>query len=77
VLGLFLGWLGWDVLVVGALAAFILGGLFGVALLIFRKAGRKTKVPFGPWMLAGAWVGIIAGHELAGWYLSLFGLGGS
>lgn len=77
VLGLFLGWLGWDVLVVGALAAFILGGLFGVALLIFRKAGRKTKVPFGPWMLAGAWVGIIVGHELASWYLSLFGLGGS
>lgn len=77
VLGLFLGWLGWDTLVVGALAAFILGGLFGVVLLVIRRASRKTRVPFGPWMLAGAWVGIIGGHELAAGYLSLFGLGGS
>lgn len=75
VIGLYLGWLGWDVLVVGALAAFILGGLFGVVLLVSRSAGGKTAVPFGPWMLGGAWVGILGGHEIAAWYLGLFGLG--
>jgi leader peptidase (prepilin peptidase)/N-methyltransferase len=77
VLGLFLGWLGWDALAVGALAAFILGGLFGVALIVARRARSKTAIPFGPWMLVGAWIGILAGGPIAAAYLSLFGLGGS
>ena len=75
VIGLYLGWLGWPTLAVGVLAAFILGGLFGVALLVSRRAGGKTAVPFGPWMLGGAWVGILAGPPIAEWYLALFGLG--
>lgn len=74
VLGLFLGWLGWGPLAVGALLAFVLGGLFGIALLIVRKGGRKTAIPFGPWMLAGAWIGILVGTPLAAGYLSLFAL---
>lgn len=74
VLGLFLGYLGLGQLVVGAFAAFLLGGLFSIGLLIARRAGRKTGIPFGPWMLAGAWLGAIAGAPLAAAYLSLFGL---
>lgn len=74
VLGLFLGWLGWPALAVGALLAFALGGLFGIGLIVARKGSRKTAVPFGPWMLAGAWVGILAGTPLAAGYLSLFTL---
>ena len=74
VLGLFLGYLGWGPLVVGAFAAFLLGGLFSIGLLITRKAGRKSGIPFGPWMLAGAWVGIFFGKELAVGYLRLVGL---
>lgn len=75
VLGFFLAWLGWDALAVGCIAGFLLGGAFGVALIALRKARRRTAIPFGPWMLAGAWVGILAGAPLAYWYLSLFGLG--
>jgi leader peptidase (prepilin peptidase)/N-methyltransferase len=74
VLGLFTGWLSWASLAVGALSAFVLGGLFGAVLLIARRANRKTGIPFGPWMLAGAWVGIAAGDAIGGWYLALFGL---
>lgn len=74
VLGLFLAWLGWGELAVGAFAAFVLGGVFGVVLLAVKRAGRKTRIPFGPWMLAGAWVGVLAGTPIAGGYLSLFGL---
>ena len=75
VLGLFLGWLGWAPLVVGGIAAYLLGGAFGVALILSRRAGRGTAVPFGPWMLAGAWLGILGGAPLAAAYLGLFGLG--
>lgn len=75
VLGLFLGFLGWGELVVGAFAAFLLGGLFAIGLLITRRADRKSGIPFGPWMLAGAWVGILAGKPLWTAYLNLIGLG--
>ncbi len=74
VLGLFLGWFGWDALTVGALAAFLLGGLYGVILILARRARRTTGIPFGPWMLAGAWVGILFGEPIARGYLAAFGL---
>jgi prepilin signal peptidase PulO-like enzyme (type II secretory pathway) len=72
VLGIALGWIGWGAVVVGAFAAFLLGGVFGLALLATRRAGRKTAIPFGPWMIAGAWIGILAGESIAGWYVGLF-----
>ncbi len=77
VLGFFLGWLGWDALVVGSIGGFLLGGLYGVILLLVKRARGRDGVPFGPWMLGGAWVGILVGQPIATWYLSLFGLGGS
>lgn len=74
VLGLFLGYLGWPQLIVGTFAAFLLGGIFAIGLLIARRVKRGGGIPFGPWMLAGAWVGIIVGAPIASGYLSLVGL---
>jgi leader peptidase (prepilin peptidase)/N-methyltransferase len=74
VLGLFLGYLGWGELVIGAFAAFLLGGLFGIGLLLTRRASRKSGIPFGPWMLTGAWAGILFGGPLWNGYLSLLGV---
>src|SRR5690606_7163607 len=59
-LGLFLGWLGPETLAVGAISGFLLGGGAGVVMLL-RGAGRRASLAFGPWLLAGAWVGILAG----------------
>ncbi|MGO4301098.1 prepilin peptidase [Leifsonia sp. RAF41] len=73
-LGLFLGYLGWAPLVVGAFAAFLLGGLFALVLVVTRRAGRGSGIPFGPWMLAGAWLGILAGPTIGSAYLALLGL---
>lgn len=72
-LGLFLGWLGPDTLAVGAIAGFLLGGGAGVVLLL-RGAGRMSSLAFGPWLLAGAWVGILAGPAIATAYLGVLGL---
>ena len=74
VLGLYLGYLGWAPLIVGAAGGFFLGGLFGIILLLVRRATRGSAIPFGPWMFAGAWVGVFAGDAIAGTYLSLVGL---
>jgi leader peptidase (prepilin peptidase)/N-methyltransferase len=74
VLGLYLGFLGWGALLVGAFAAFFLGGLYAIGLMIARKADRKSGIPFGPWMLIGAWIGIFFGTALWNSYLSLLGV---
>lgn len=74
VLGLFLGYLGWDVLLVGAFSAFVLGGFFALVLILARKAKRGSGIPFAPWMLMGAWVGVFFSTSIIQQYLSLFGL---
>lgn len=71
-LGLYLGWVGWGALVVGWFAAFLLGGLYAVALLVARRANRRSGIPFGPWMLVGALVGLAAGPALWDAYLGAF-----
>lgn len=53
-LGLLLGWFGWKQVLLAVFFAFILGGLFALALLLTRRAGRNTAVAFGPWLVAGA-----------------------
>ena len=65
VLGLYLGWLGWDVWGVGLLAGFLSGGFFGVVLLAMGRAGRKTALPFGPFMIAGALGAVLVGEPVA------------
>jgi len=74
VIGLYLGYLGWGALAVGAFGAFLLGGVFSLVLVLARGATRRTAIPFGPWMILGAWVGIFAGGQIATAYLELFGL---
>jgi leader peptidase (prepilin peptidase)/N-methyltransferase len=74
VLGLYLGFLGWGNLLVGAFAAFVFGGVFGLVLMIARKAGRATAIPFGPWMILGAWLGVFAGEILARGYFDAVGV---
>lgn len=74
VLGMYLGWLGWAELAVGFFAAFVVGGVAGLLLVAVSGGGRKTTIPFGPFMLVGAYVGIAAGERLAAAYLGLTGL---
>ena len=44
----------------GGFAGFLLGGLFAGALLVSRRAGRKHSIPFGPFMIAGAVLAVVA-----------------
>lgn len=70
-LGLYLGVLGWDALVVGGLGAFLLGGLAGLSLLLTRRADRRTAVPFGPFMLTAALLALFVAAPISQWYLAL------
>lgn len=60
-LGAALGWYGWGVLFTGAFAGFLLGAVYGFGLVLLRKAGRSSAIPFGPFMLAGGLLGLLLG----------------
>lgn len=68
VLGLALGWLGWAELLTGVYAGFVLGGVGGLLLSALRVVDRKAY-PFGPFMLVGALLGVLAGPYVAAWYV--------
>ncbi|GAB4067619.1 A24 family peptidase [Angustibacter speluncae] len=74
VLGLYLGYLGWGEVVVGWFLGFLVGGLGGAVLIVLRRAGRKSKIPFGPYMLVGAWLSVLAAEPMIDWYLGLSGI---
>jgi leader peptidase (prepilin peptidase)/N-methyltransferase len=74
VLGMYTAWLGWGAWAVALFLGVFLGGLFGVALIAVKKGGRKTAVPFGPFMLLGALIATLVGPELAQGYARLTGL---
>jgi leader peptidase (prepilin peptidase) / N-methyltransferase len=77
VLGGYLAWFGYGSAVVGGFLAFVVGGVAGILLILLQRAGMKSMIPFGPYMLAGAWLGLIHGSALTGWYLAQSGLSGS
>ncbi|MER6078686.1 A24 family peptidase [Streptomyces sp. NPDC001833] len=59
--GAALGWYGWPTVLLGTFAGFLLGALYGGALVVVRRAGRKTAIAFGPFLIAGAFAGLLVG----------------
>ena len=63
-IGLFTGYLGWGRLVVAFFASFAVGAVVGIVLMIAGKAGRKTAIPFGPFMALGAIFSTLLGEAV-------------
>jgi leader peptidase (prepilin peptidase)/N-methyltransferase len=74
VLGLVLGLVGWPASLVGLFAGFVLGAVVLVPLRLTGHLGRRAPVPHGPFMLAGAALGLFAGVPLSQAYLSTMGI---
>jgi leader peptidase (prepilin peptidase)/N-methyltransferase len=53
-LGLYLGWLGTSVLLLGIAAGFVVQAMLALVLLVTRRIGLRGELPFGPAMLLGA-----------------------
>lgn len=67
VIGAALGCAGWGPLAVGALLGFALAGVGSIlllAVLAIRRGRGGSELPFGPFMLAGAWIGLLWGERL-------------
>ena len=74
VLGLVLGLLGWPAALVGLFGGFVLGAAVLLPLRLSGRVGRRVPVPHGPFMLAGAALGLFAGAPLSQAYLTTVGL---
>jgi leader peptidase (prepilin peptidase) / N-methyltransferase len=70
VMGLFLG----SAVAPALLVALLSGSVVGVALMARKGVadGRRTAIPFGPWLALGGLVGLFAGDAVVGWYLASF-----
>ena len=68
VLGMFLGWIDLELVLLGMLLGFLLGAVLGILLVVTGVRGRKDAVPFGPFLAAGAVIAILASESLTRWY---------
>ena len=67
-MGLFLSW---PHILVALFAAFFLGSIIGVGLILLRSKRWRSEIPFGPFLIIGTFVAFLWGKELVDWYTSL------
>jgi leader peptidase (prepilin peptidase) / N-methyltransferase len=67
-LGPALGWRSWGTVAVGVVAAILLAGLAGLGGMLAPGLSRKARLPFGPWLVVDALLGVLVGGEVAGWF---------
>jgi leader peptidase (prepilin peptidase)/N-methyltransferase len=60
-IGTLLAWQSWRLLITGGFTGFLLAAIYSVALLISGRATRRQQIPFGPFMITGAFLVILAG----------------
>lgn len=75
VLGLILGWWGWGAILIGFFAAFLVGGAISAILMVRGSHGRKSGIPFGPFMFIGTYIGLLWGNDWWHGYLTAIGGG--
>lgn len=60
---------GWKGVLMTTFLGSLAGSVIGVSLMIARGKGRKTKIPFGPFLVLGALFTLLFGQEIMWWYL--------
>jgi len=70
-LGFSLGWLGWGEVLGGLFAGFLYGAVIGLLLIALKVRASKQRIPFGPFLAAGAMTFVLFGEPLVDWYRHL------
>jgi leader peptidase (prepilin peptidase)/N-methyltransferase len=55
-----LAWPGWTSLIAGGFAGFLFAAAYGITLMLSGRGTRKQQIPFGPFMITGAFLIILA-----------------
>jgi len=69
-LGFLLGFLlGYPVIIVSHMIAFISGAIVSLILIILTKRKLKSEIPFAPFLILGALIAVFFGEKIINWYL--------
>lgn len=66
VLGMYLGWSSWSSIYAGLMLGAIIGALVGIATVPAQR-WREQRFPYGPSLIAGVWIALVAGDALTQW----------
>lgn len=66
-----MGNLGWPNILLALFIAYVVGGVFGVILLLLRKKQVNSEIPFGTFLVIGTLVAMWWGSRIVEWYFSL------
>ncbi len=61
--------LGWKSVLLTTFAGSLFGSVIGIFLMVFKRTGRRTKIPFGPFLALGALLSMFCGQEILSLYL--------
>ena len=62
-------WLGWQALPLTLFLAALTGSVVGIVWILVAGRDRTLPIPFGPYLVAGAWLHIFYGLPIQSWYL--------
>ena len=63
--------LGWKAVIFTIMASSFLGSILGAAPRLIGKTQWTAKIPYGPYLAAGAMLWLFYGHDIVTWYLGL------
>jgi prepilin signal peptidase PulO-like enzyme (type II secretory pathway) len=63
---------GFPMVLVALFIGIFAGGVFAIALLLFRLRGRKAEIPYGTFLATGPVITMLWGNEILAWYLGFF-----
>lgn len=61
--------MGWKAILLTTFLGSLIGAFFGIFLMLFKAKGRKTKIPFGPFLALGTLISLLYGQEIFYLYL--------
>ena len=64
---------GWKAVLFTILAGSCIGAFISLTMILLRRREWASRIPFGPYLAAGALIWLFAGHDILRWYLGLAG----
>ncbi len=70
-MAMIVAFMGWKGVLLTTFIGSLAGSIFGIFLMVFRGKGRKTKIPFGPFLAFGSLTTMFFGEKILNWYFNL------
>ena len=67
-------WFGWTLVPQLIIVSTFVGSIVGISLIVLKRSGRDTTIPFGPYIALAGWLGMLWGSEINSAYLAFAGL---